>query len=268
LQEVYHVLRPHPALVTGDGFASATAQQQQHERDYFQLLTQGILAVVLPTEDLRNPCLRTLASDIVADMILGNVVAGRLCEPAFVYDSVRKTCESAQIRLKQRPWALDPSKDTGERLERFGLISADNEPSHAQLRPLDINELFWMIAQYCFLAVTTLRSLIELFMASSKMPVRPRPEHGSNTKSPAATQSLHPAITPPDATRHQPLERRAMIDYAIWPALATLTSLPTRMPWLHGLLQLIHRLASSGWGKIGRTNGSLDRCVICKRSCP
>jgi len=264
LQEVYHVLRPHPALATGDGSALATTQQQQqqqqHEKDYFQLLTQGILAVVLPTEDLRNPCLRTLASDIVADMILGNVVAGRLCEPTFVYDSIRKTCES----MRKTPWALDPSKDMEERLERFGLISADKEPTLAQLRPLDINELFWMVAQYCFLAITTLRSLIELFMASSKMPVRLRPERGSNTKFPAAPQSLHPAITPDDATRHQALERRAMIDYAIWPALATLICLPTRMPWLHGLLQLIHRLALSGWGKIGRTNGSLDRCVICK----
>lgn len=263
IRDVYHVLRPHPALspVVHDDDPAEILEQQQHEREYCQLLAQGILAVILPIEDLRNPCLRSLVSDIVADSILGSILLHRLCESAFVFDSIKKACETVQSRLETRVWALDSVEVPEQRLERFGLLTPALHANHNKATPIDLTDWFWMIVQYTLLAVNALWSLAHMLLASSTTPER----RGSGFVS--TTGLRHPSAQPNDETRHQTPPMRAMIDYGAWPAIGTLFSLPTRMPWLTGLLSLTHRLLLNGRGRIGSTNGRLDRYVAQKKPC-
>src|SRR5216117_635801 len=65
-RETYHSLHPHPALspVPISLSPDAATEQQKNEAAYRRLLVQGVLAVLLPTEDLENGCLRTLVREI------------------------------------------------------------------------------------------------------------------------------------------------------------------------------------------------------------
>ncbi|RYZ32624.1 MAG: hypothetical protein EOP01_00570, partial [Propionibacteriaceae bacterium] len=66
--------------VPTESVPSATVEQRENESAWRQLLVQGVLAVLLPTEDLENGCLRALVAEIFAEMILGNGISGKACE--------------------------------------------------------------------------------------------------------------------------------------------------------------------------------------------
>ncbi|KAI9864950.1 MAG: hypothetical protein M1830_006072, partial [Pleopsidium flavum] len=78
-RQVYHTLCPHPALspIPDAEMPSTVNELQQNEAAYCQLLVQGVLAVLLPPEDLENACLRTLVTDILGELILRNGIGGK-----------------------------------------------------------------------------------------------------------------------------------------------------------------------------------------------
>ncbi|KAK5048842.1 hypothetical protein LTR16_010999, partial [Cryomyces antarcticus] len=75
----YHTLRPHPALSPNpvETDPATVLEQQQNEAAWRRLLVEGILAVLLPTEDLENGCLRTLVTEVLSEMVIGNGIAGK-----------------------------------------------------------------------------------------------------------------------------------------------------------------------------------------------
>ena len=87
-REIYHTLVPHPALtpVPRETDPSTILEQARNEESWRQLLVQGVLAVLLPTEDLENGCLRALVAEIFSDMILGNGVSGKACKPWLLWE--------------------------------------------------------------------------------------------------------------------------------------------------------------------------------------
>lgn len=87
---LYHELNPHPGLspVPDPTDPDTITAQCENEAVYRHLLANGTLAVLLPTEDLENSSLRTLLGDILADLILGNEVAGRICEGRFFWEII------------------------------------------------------------------------------------------------------------------------------------------------------------------------------------
>ncbi len=89
---IYHTLRSHPALspVPDERDSTVVLEQHQNDSDYRQLLSEGLLAVLLPTDDVQNPCLRALASEVFADLVLGNFIGGRLCESVFIWEAFAK----------------------------------------------------------------------------------------------------------------------------------------------------------------------------------
>ncbi|KAF3491648.1 uncharacterized protein GIQ15_01165 [Arthroderma uncinatum] len=120
LRLVYHMLNPHPALspVPGPGDEDAV-KQQEAERVYRQLLAHGAMAVLLPTEDLQNVCLRTLVGDILADLLLGGVVGGKVAEGWFIWDAISNILTSLNHTRQS---------DGVEHDQSGNLEKADHEP--------------------------------------------------------------------------------------------------------------------------------------------
>ncbi|KAF8418218.1 PXA domain-containing protein [Tirmania nivea] len=85
LPEIFHNLQPHPALKSSP----------ESEHLYLKLLSSGILATLLPTEDLQSNCERTLIREILSGLVLWNAV-DKLSEPWMVYDIIAKVLGTPQ----------------------------------------------------------------------------------------------------------------------------------------------------------------------------
>ncbi|KAI5779416.1 PXA domain-containing protein [Peziza echinospora] len=79
LEESFHNLQPHPAL----------GSSPESEKLYLKVLASGLLAVLLPPEDLQSNCERTLIREILSGMVFGNVV-DKLSEPWMLYEIITK----------------------------------------------------------------------------------------------------------------------------------------------------------------------------------
>ena len=174
---IYHNLIPHPALspVPNPTIPSTTTEQQQHEAEYRQLLVQGALAVLLPTEDLQNACLRTLVADVMADSILGNSVGGRVCEGWFIWGVMTKLVDAVKARIEPKTTGEEMEIDTRSRLEKFGLLSEkrqNKEVSKDDKGRSMFSSAFWRILQYGFLTFMTIRFVIVSFITASSQPTR------------------------------------------------------------------------------------------------
>ena len=85
---------------------------------------RGALALLLPTEDLENESLRTLVADVIAEVILGNAIGGKMCEPPFIWTSLATLAEAADARIRPQASGEMVKKETRGRLEEFGLLSS------------------------------------------------------------------------------------------------------------------------------------------------
>ncbi|KAL4974443.1 PXA domain-containing protein [Aspergillus desertorum] len=226
------------------------AQQRESETVYRRLLVNGVLAVLLPTEDLENACLRTLLSDILSDIIMENQVSARVCEGWFMWESTTKLLD---IFSKDKDGRGDGAAETdssrSRRLEQFGLLS--NTDSDKDESPSTVPSYFpswiWQIFQYAFYAYVTLRFIVAgLFRNASTTPVNP------NLRPPAS-------LVDRPTTKYDISGRRPVLDYRLFGMLSQLLDISRRMPWLGGLLALFQYLILAGPGKVGGVGGVLDR---------
>lgn len=244
---IYQALNPHPGLSPVPNFfdGDSVAQQQENEAAYRQLLVHGTLAVLLPTEDLENTCLRTLLGDILADLILGKQVSGTVCEGWFLWGAITKF-----IEVYQEDPAVKRRKAQGQhredRLRKFGLLSSEEDDDRqssgrAQSR---FSLWVWSVLQYAYMTFIALRFLATgLFrVASRPSSTHSRPSKNSSTNTTAA-----------------PTNQRPILDYRLFGMVSELLSVPQRMPWLGGLLALSQHLLLVGPGRLGDPNSVLDR---------
>lgn len=271
-REIYHILNPHPALspVPRDDDPSTVLEQQLNEEAWRQLLVQGALAVLLPTEDLENACLRALVAEIFSEMILGNAVSQKVCEPWFLWDAITTLIQASQSHTEAPESRNDET--TASRLEQFGLLSQDSHQDGAGDSNLNrrrssaastASGLFWMGVQYIFLASRALWIFAHALATSPSLP--------SRSKTWLAVQSSY---SPPQAERQDGASlkceseisstgladsQRPILDMGIWPMISKVIALNARMPWLSGMFALVHYGAVYGPGKVADTDGGIDR---------
>ncbi|KUL90729.1 hypothetical protein ZTR_00263 [Talaromyces verruculosus] len=254
-REIYHHLNPHPALspVPNASTSSQSSEQQENENLYRHLLAQGVLAVLLPTEDLENVCLRTLVEDVMSDLILGNQVSGRICEGWFIWTAISKAITVAKQRDSEATVTIGQSLDAVaelNRLERFGLLSEDgNEDGNAQKHIQSTASLWlWKILYSVYLAYVTMRFIIGGLLHTAL----------SNPEA-KTTEMLRPDPVATTKTTNQPNLCRPVLSYRAFGLISQSFGVTQRMPWLNGSLSLIQSLLLTGPGRIGETGSVLDR---------
>lgn len=248
---IYHNLIPHPALspVPNHAVPSTATEQHEHEAEYRQLLVQGALAVLLPTEDLENACLRTLVADVIADSILGNSIGGKVCEGWFIWGGISKLVEVVKARIEPKATGEEIEVDTRSRLEKFGLLSENRQSKEASKddRWPTFSSAFWRILQYGFITFMTIRFVILGFITASSRPMR-----STWTSKPSSSKEAWPIderLEPP----------RPMLSFKVLSVISLLLDLRSRMPWLSGSLALLQHQLIHGPLGLAATDGVLDQ---------
>lgn len=263
-RQVYHTLCPHPALspIPNPEVPSTVNEQQQNEAAYCQLLVQGVLAVLLPTEDLENVCLRTLVTDVLGELILRNGIGGKACEGWFIWDGITKIVENIKARVESKASGAEIEIDTRSRLEKSGLLSTHEDsntgtPGRRLIIPSSVSTICWRILQYGYLAFIAIRFVILGLYTASSLPSR---------SSSSANTSSHPSISSPIAKAADPLRitsaqrsKRPMVTMRIWSLASHVVDLADRMPWLTGSLSLLQYHLLTSIGRVGATDGLLDK---------
>ncbi|KAJ6144429.1 PX-associated sorting nexin 13 [Penicillium chermesinum] len=254
---LYHELNPHPGLspVPNDDDPDTITRQDENEAVYRRLLANGMLAILLPTEDLENSSLRTLVGDIIADLILGKEVGDRICKGVFFYELIIKF--TMIVRNRKDPKDSGAAEDaTPNRLEKFGLLSSE-EPSRAQV-PTGESQFMawiWLILHALYLFYVSLRFIVTGLSRVASNPGLGS-SHGAAVPSPTATSGL-PKSDP--GSSENVAGRRPVLDYGAISMASTVFEIPKRMPWTSGLLALGQHLILTGPGRLGNTDGILDR---------
>lgn len=256
---LYHELNPHPGLspVPDAADPDTVNAQAENEAVYRRLLASGILAVLLPTEDLENSSLRLLVGDILSDLILGKEVSGRVCEGWFLWEAIAKVTEAArrQKATKHRGSANDIS---ASRLEKFGLLSdkdtSANSHASAQSRA---TAWIWSVLQSIYLGYVALRFVVMGLFRVASNPGQ-RNSHGASVSFPAATSAISTKEGFESSSAGIPA-KRPVLDYRVCSMISQLLGISQRMPWLSGLFALVQHLILAGPGKLGDTDGILDR---------
>ncbi|XP_014560694.1 hypothetical protein COCVIDRAFT_88854 [Bipolaris victoriae FI3] len=269
---IYHTLHPHPALspVPTDMIPASVVEQRESESAWRQLLVHGVLALLLPTEDLENGCLRALVAEIFAEMILGNGISGKACEGWVLWEGITRIAEVLQTdatKEKDSQSEVSNGEQSLTRLERYGLLPHEGTEVRSTER-LDAEEqrpkhplastagLFWAVVQYAFMAFTAARAVILCIATSSSLPSRYVTSEQSSGQALGQLQMPQTETT----TSRRPLgAKRPVVSMALWSCAAQVVELDSRMPWLSGFTSMLHRGALVGPGRVGETDGVLDR---------
>ncbi|KAG0128243.1 PXA domain protein [Tuber indicum] len=102
VREIFHNFQPHPAL----------SSSPDSEKLYLKLVSSGILAVLLPTEDLESDCERSLVREVLSEMVLWNAV-DRLSEPHIIHEIITNTLEL--LRAPMNPLSAPEPPSENER---------------------------------------------------------------------------------------------------------------------------------------------------------
>ena len=247
---VYHTLVPHPAFspVPNVNALATVAEQSRSEEAYRQLLVQGALAVLLPTEDLGNACLRTLVADVIGDLILGNGVGGKACEAWVIWEGITKLVESVKARVERNATGEEIEANTRSRLEKFGLVSETNGKAHEHMkinRSTAASEAFWRILQYGYLAFLVMRFTILGFFAAYTHPSRPL------TSSPHGRDEGARTVAALSTSR-------PLLGFRIFSLISLLLDLSHRAPWFVGWLCLVRHHLVRRPLHLGADGGLID----------
>lgn len=217
------------------------SEQAENEVAYRQLLVQGVLAVLLPTEDLENECLTSLVGQILSELIIGGVVVKKASEPwmiwtglTIMFDVIRRKRDDTRRQDKRRKGGSAPGP------KRFSLSG-----------------LLWSFLHYIFAFTALIRALVTTVAMSRTLPPRSQPlsaekdgsilhDHDIVTNSDADAFAANPLQTP-------------ILAFSIWPTISTLIEMDRRMPWLVGSLSMVQWLAIRGPGNVAGFNGIIDR---------
>ena len=230
--------------------------QNENEVDWSQLLVSSVMPLLLPPEDLSNPCLDVLVSEIFSEMIIHRAVLGRASEPWLLLEGVTKL-----LRPKTGPPNERDSSPTS-RLEQFGLLTSANptkqDESGARAGTVGVATwMFWSIVQYTLLTWMFSSAFVMALLHAPS--IQPRPKRSSHEFE--ASDKAHTAAggLVGGPTVAAVAEERPIVSMRVWSCVKQLTSLQDRMPWLTGCMSLIQWLSLHGPGRICCTNSALDR---------
>ncbi|KAK6585631.1 hypothetical protein PZA11_002358 [Diplocarpon coronariae] len=260
-REIYHSLWPYPALYPVPDGGQNTLQQMENESAYRQLLVQGVMSVLLPTEDLENDCLTALAGQIFSEMILGGGIGGKASEPWLLWEGITKIAEAIQTHL--------PKSKAEVRIQRSNSdLGGSAQPVLAGKGTnqwgigLSLQKMFWLVLQYGFVAFTAVRFFVITFATASSLPCRKDPTTKitgpSSTNDPANPDLI--SFENSSASRRLP-SKQPIVRMKIWSCASALLDLDARMPWLSATLSLLQWGTITGPGKIGDTDGLIDKIL-------
>ena len=249
-------MNPHPALspIPDPNTPDACASQGANETLYRQLLAQGALAVLLPTEDLDNTCLRTLVGDVIAELILGQGISAKACEGWFVHNAITKIAEIVRARLEPKATGEEMEVEARSRLERFGLLSSkvEQEQIHSPTTHQSLlSALFWRILQYGYLLSLFIRFVLAGMSQARYLP--------SRSRSGLSSDHVTKRVIGPKSTSLPSTSARPIVEYRCFTLISTILDLSTRMPWLAGFFSMCQHLTIAGPGRLGRTDSLLDK---------
>lgn len=225
--------------------------------------------MLLPTEDLENDCLTALVGQIFSEMILGEGIGGKACEPWLLWEAFTKIAEVIQEHL--------PKSKARVRLERSNSGSnsdlGESTPPAVSERGIrrwevgkSVEKWFWLILQYAFLAFTAARFAIISISNSSTLPRRVDPwskiHDGMDVSFPnedTKPSGLEKDMRTP-AARRRPT-KQPILAMKIWSCISRLLDADSRMPWLSATMSLLQWGAITGPGSLGNTDGMIDRYV-------
>ncbi|KAI1393462.1 PXA domain-containing protein [Hypoxylon trugodes] len=257
-REIYHSLWPLPALspVPKSGHGGIQVQAD-NESAYRQLLVQGVLAVLLPTEDLENECLTTLVGQLFSELIIGNLVANKISEPWLIWEGLIILTRFVRTRSSSEgsgPENTEPSIKLGP--------GTGISPSITEKHSLYIQQAFWSAIQWGFVIVNSIRFIIGTIMLSRTLPARCTPiltrkvnpsSHGDPEES-----HYHP---PTNLEAHSQPVKVPIADFKIWSCVGNLLEIDARMPWMSGALSMAQWGALRGPGNLGGLDGMIDRLL-------
>ena len=233
---LYSSIRPHRALLPVPTTPAELSAQQDNERAWSQLLVARILPLVLPPEDLANPCLDVLVSEVFSEIIVHNAICGIGSEPCIIWDGIRKVIDNV---LKPMLGSRQPT------------TRAKASIGHIFWTMLNSLSALWFLSIYIIQALIRESSLLARSTDEQKRETsdsHPESAHEADSKS-TLLQNL----------TQQHRDQQPVVNLAVWPCLSRLTSLERRMPWLLGFLSLMQWLSLHGPGRLCRKGGVLDR---------
>ena len=233
-----------------------TKLQMENEAAYRQLLVQGVLAVLLPTEDLENDCLTALVGQIFSEMILGSGIGGKACEPWLLWEGITKAAEVIQTHLPKSKAQVRVERSNSDLRNSMPLNMSGGSTKHWRLGR-SIQKTFWLILQYAFLAFTAVRFIIITLVTSSTLPSR------TNTSGSGYSKEYMEPPEPTDTNRPSkgrtvPL-KQPVIKMKIWSCVSSVLDLGVRMPWLSATISMLQWGAITGPGEVGNTDGIIDK---------
>ena len=255
LRAIYHDLNPHPALASGSESNDnwGDDKQRSKEADYRQLLVQAALAVLLPTEDLENACLRALVADVTADAILGNSIGGKISENWYIWSGIAKAVGIIQTKILSTEPITETEPETRSRLEKFGLLSDKKGLAVGdgkQDRSLS-SSILWRSFHLCYLAVTLMGTFFLGLLAARKTS-----RHSQAVPKPPGSVSISSTQSNLASTS----KPRPIVDFRLFSLISTLLGIRHRMPWLAGMFSLSQYHLSRGWmRRVGGTDCLLDQ---------
>lgn len=258
----YLALRPHVALNPAPVDDPSSLAQQDNEAAWALVLVNRVLPLLLPPEDLRNPCLDVLVSEIFADMIIRTGLCGKASEGWLIWDGITKAINAT------RPAQTDGHPGTapgGHDIDQLALDVAPPEGRrHPSMKFWRIDSLmvaFWSTVQTITSTFILLRAFGIALIQADTLPSR------ADSKNPRLVNSTFRAMNdPPGGGQRSQLRpgtisapKQPIVSMQIWTCLSRALELEQRMPWLSGLLSLLQWLSLFGPGKVCCVDSRLDK---------
>ncbi|KAM0738657.1 hypothetical protein ACQRIT_006394 [Beauveria bassiana] len=234
-RQVYHALCPLPQLspVLLKGDQRSIEEQKENESAYRQLLVQAVLAILLPTEDLENPCLTAIVGQIFSELIVGNIIAGKASQPWLLYESI---CIAGRVLGEKKTRAT-------QRMVSGRHTPPVNSKGKTERMKWSAQAIFLTIVHFAVVIFSSARLFITTLVASSSLPLRQ-----------TAVGLLN------DDQIGKPI-KVPVLCFKAWKCVGNLIQLDARMPWLSGFLSLVQYQAVHGPGKLVGFNSPLDRLL-------
>ncbi|OTB08042.1 hypothetical protein M426DRAFT_218404 [Hypoxylon sp. CI-4A] len=254
-REIYHSLWPQPALspVPKSGYSSIQVQAG-NETAYRQLLVQGVLALLLPTEDLENECLTALVGQLFSELVIGNLIVNKLSEPWLIWEGLIMLTRLGRTKTTGE---ISGSKDGNPNTNLkpgSGMVSSTTK-KHDQY----IQGAFWSMIQWVFIIVNSIRFVVSTIMLSRTLPPRLTPPV-VRQGNPTLDDRREKAYDPPNDLEagSQPV-KVPIAEFKIWSCIGSLLEIDARMPWTSGALSMAQWGALRGPGTLAGFNGMIDR---------
>ncbi|KAJ5477355.1 hypothetical protein N7539_007499 [Penicillium diatomitis] len=257
---LYHELNPHPGLlpIPDPTDPDTVTAQAENEAVYRRLLANGTLAVLLPTEDLGNSSLRYLVGDIVSDLILGKQIGARVCQGWFLWEIIGKAADAGQRREASKG-SNSPTDVGASQLDKFGLLHDEDAPAKTDDNRQSRTAVWlWSILQNIYLVYLGLRFVVTgLFQVASGS--KKAASRDGSVSIPAATSYVSHAEGLHTWSSEGATTKIPVLDYRLYSMLSQVLCIPSRLPWLSGILALARHMTLAGPGRIGKSDGILDR---------